>query len=85
MKTLRKYDFYKREYHDYEVPDYWNVKTYCDDMAEIINCAQCGKEIPFGESYTSRQVHTEHGFGYGVCRYCNWLEFIQERGSLESK
>lgn len=71
---LRKWNYYKHEYEPYEVPDSWNVKTYSDDMGEIVNCCQCGKEVPFGECYTSHEVHTEHGMGYAVCGKCYFLD-----------
>lgn len=71
---LRKWNYEKREYEPYEVPDSWSVKTYSDDMDEIVNCCQCGRELPFGECYTSHEVHTEHGMGYAVCGKCYFLD-----------
>ena len=40
-------------------------------MSEIINCCQCGKEITFGDGYSSQEVHTLMGFGYMVCEECH--------------
>lgn len=57
-------------YHDYEVPDDWNVKLYSYDMGEIVNCVCCGKPIKYGDRYTSRRYHDEHGFGYTECYDC---------------
>lgn len=70
MKILQKWNIEKDEYEPYGVPDDWNVKTYSDDMDEVINCAQCGKKIACGEGYTSLEVHTPAGFGYSVCEDC---------------
>lgn len=77
----KKWDPKKRVYNDYEIPDDWNCKTYSDDMGEVINCAQCGKKITFGEGYCSRQIHTKMGFGYSVCEDCYERETQEERGA----
>lgn len=67
---LQKWNYKKHDYEDYKVPNNWNVKTYSSNMKEKINCAQCGKKVEFGNCYTSLEVHTNIGFGYGVCRRC---------------
>ena len=67
---LQKWNGKEHKYEDYEIPDEWNVKTYSRNMKERINCAQCGKEINFGDCYTSLEIHTEIGFGYAVCEKC---------------
>lgn len=55
-----------REMH----PD-WNVSAYCDDMREIVNCASCGQEIPFGGTYISHMQTSDRGvFGLAVCPKC---------------
>lgn len=66
---MQKWNYEKRDYEPYKVPDSWNVKTYTD-MDEIVNCPHCGKELRFGDTYTSHEIHTEHGIGYGVCEDC---------------
>lgn len=67
-----------RTYAPYNIPADWNTPVYTDDMGEVINCAQCGKKITYGYSYTSRQVHTAIGFGYPVCRECYEKETREE-------
>lgn len=67
---LNKWNYKTHEYNNYVVPDDWNVKTYSRDMNEKINCAQCGRKIKIGDSYTSLEIHTNIGFGYGVCEKC---------------
>ena len=62
----------------YGVPDDWNVKNYSDDMDEIVNCPHCGKEVTFGSCYTSKEIHTPHGFGYAVCDKCYNMERTRE-------
>ena len=75
--VLQKWNYKKHDYEDYKVPDEWNVKTYGNGMEEIINCAQCGKKLKFGDSYISLEVHTEMGFGYSVCEKCYEKEWIR--------
>lgn len=69
MKVI-KWNNTKKAYEPYEVPDEWYIKTYCEDMNEMVNCPHCGKLLPFGECYTSREIHTGLGFGYAVCEEC---------------
>jgi hypothetical protein len=76
---LRKWNPTKREYEPYEVPDDWHVSTYSENMDEVVNCAQCGREMTFGIGYTSRRVHTTGGFGYMVCEGCYGREREEER------
>lgn len=76
---LRKWNYERHKYKDYEIPDEWNVKTYGNGMEEIINCCQCGKKIKFGDSYTSLEVHAKMGFGYSVCEKCYEKEFRRRK------
>jgi hypothetical protein len=78
MKILRKWNPNTRQYEPYRIPDSYHVSTWETDMATPVNCAQCGTVLPFGETYTSRQVHTEHGFGFGVCEECYERELREE-------
>lgn len=68
---LQKWNWDKREYEDYEVPKKWNCKFYCASDIEVVNCPYCGKEILFGDSYTSMEIHTKAGWGYAVCKDCS--------------
>lgn len=76
-----RWNFNTREYEPYSVPADWNCKTYSVDMDEIVNCPHCGRQVAFGECYTSRQIHTEHGFGYAVCESCYEDEWKAERSA----
>lgn len=64
----RKYNVELHEYEDILLPD--ECRTYEDDMEKMVPCAQCGRMFRFGEMYTSREVHTAHGFGFAVCAEC---------------
>lgn len=37
-------------------------------------CPNCGKKVTFGSCYTSKEIHTPHGFGYAVCENCYNIE-----------
>ena len=78
---MQRWNFNTREYEPYSVPADWNCKTYSVDMDEIVNCPHCGRQVAFGECYTSRQIHTEHGFGYAVCESCYEDEWRAERSA----
>lgn len=59
-------------------PD-WNLKIYSEDMNEIVNCANCGKEIKFGNGYTSLRHFSNSGvFGLPVCKDC-YHDELEER------
>lgn len=66
--SIGKWNFQTHKYEPYELPGY--SPLLCDDMDEKINCANCGKEVTFGECLTSRRIHTEMGMGYPVCDDC---------------
>lgn len=70
MGEMRKWDEERREYAPYAVPDDWKVLCHSWDLDEECNCARCGKPMRFGDTYTSLQLHTPGGLGYGVCGEC---------------
>ena len=76
---LKKWNYKSKKYDDYEVPDDWKCKTYSNDMEEVVNCPHCGMAITFGSGYTSREIHTEFGFGYTVCPECYKAEWEREK------
>ena len=71
---LRKWNYDIHEYEPYSVPDEWDCRYSGFDMEEVINCCQCGKEVTFGECYSSQEVHSLMGFGYMVCEECHEVE-----------
>lgn len=74
MPFLNRWNYETQEYDPYGVPDDWNVKSYSDDMNEIVNCPHCGRKVTFGSCYTSKEIHTAGGFGYAVCENCYNIE-----------
>lgn len=76
---LKKWNYIKQEYEVFKVPTHWNVKLITNDLDEIVNCPHCGKELPYGEAYTSREVHNDFGLGYAVCSECYSREWERSR------
>jgi ribosomal protein L44E len=73
---------FNRETHEYEfyskpVPD-GNYPIYTNNMEEIINCCQCGKEITFGEGYGSQEIYTGP-WSHIVCEECRDKELERIR------
>ena len=72
MRTImKKWNYETHQYEEYKVPSDWNVSMYETDMDKVVNCAECGKQIKYGESYTSVKIHDEVGFGYAVYYDCH--------------
>ncbi len=51
-----------------------NYPVYCDSMDEKVNCAQCGKEIKYGNGYVSIEIFSG-AFGHTVCEECHEKEW----------
>lgn len=79
VRELSRWNYEKREYEPYEVPDERRVKAYCEDMDEIVDCAACGTELPYGHAFTSFEIHTPMGIGYAVCGKCHDEEWKRRR------
>lgn len=76
MKTLKRWNYEAHTYEDYQIPDDWHCLSYSRDMDEVVNCPHCGREITFGDGYTSMEIHNGIGGGYAVCTSCH----IEEMG-----
>lgn len=70
FQFIHLWDYKTHSFHQYGVPNEWKISICCADMSQIVNCAGCGKELPYGETYTSLERHSFKGFGYGVCNEC---------------
>lgn len=78
MMVLGKWNYETHEYDPYEIPDEWNVPLITE-LEEIINCPHCGREVKYGETYTSKEIHNKVGFGYPVCDKCYEEEWERRR------
>lgn len=63
-----KWNYKTQDYDEYDLPE--NSCVYTPDMDKVINCACCGNTLTYGSSYTSKEIHTQQGFGFGVCSDC---------------
>ena len=77
IEEMKKWDNKKHSYDPYKVPSEWNCPLYTEDMEEVINCVQCGKEMTYGEGYTSKEIHNPFGLGYTVCEKCYSEEWVR--------
>lgn len=71
VRMVDRWDYISKTYQKYMIPAEWKVATYSEDMEEKVNCCQCGKEIKFGDSYSSQEIQTQMGFGYATCEKCH--------------
>lgn len=81
IEGMKKWNNETRSYEPYKVPDEWNCPLYIDNMDEVINCVQCGKELNYGNGYTSKEIHNPFGLGYSVCENCyieEWKRYKKE-------
>jgi Zn ribbon nucleic-acid-binding protein len=76
---LRKWNYETHEYERFISPAE-NLTVYTEDMDEPVDCANCGYHMLYGETYTSRTIHNEHGIGFPVCEECHRKEMENENG-----
>lgn len=81
----KKWNFKTHSYEPYEIPKGWICPLVGFDMNELVNCASCGKVMPYGDGFTSRRIHGNGGFGYSVCAECNEKEWADEKKAMEEK
>lgn len=59
------------------VPD--GASTFRHDLSGVVNCAECGRAIVIGKSFTSPLIHNDLGFGFAVCSRCYEAELKEMR------
>lgn len=77
---LNKWNYKKHIYEPFKVPDDRDVRLSVDDLKEVIDCANCGKEVITGDTYSSLTIHNGIGSGYCVCEDCyekEWKERLK--------
>lgn len=53
---------------------------YSDDMDAMVACAQCGRPVRYGDTYTSKEIHSDGAaWGYAVCEDCYREEWDRQR------
>lgn len=87
MTYVRKYDRSKHAYNPpVELPKEWHTPLIADDMNQMINCAGCGKELKFGNSFTSMIICDMSGaFGFPVCEECYQKELAELFEEIDQK
>lgn len=77
---MQKWNLQKAKYEPYTKPEEngWYCPIYCNDMKELVNCTECGKQVEYGNTFTSRFIHNRTAFGFPVCYECNIIEFELE-------
>lgn len=64
-----KWNYKTKKYDEYTLPE--GATTFASDLDAVVNCASCGKQMKYGDGYTSMEIHTpSSGFGYIVCSDC---------------
>ena len=91
-RSIAKWNPRKHEYEAFVSPAGDDASLYESDMEKVIKCAGCGKQLPFGETFTSHMIHNQLGMGYAVCKDCyddelrQMLEaFAEEGGKANEK
>lgn len=69
--SVKKWNTKNNEYEPYTLPEGARLIA---DLDDIISCAACAKKVTFGESYTSRFIHSPYGLGFAVCEDCYFKE-----------
>lgn len=75
---LQKWDFETHKYEEHYMPDGCNVVLYTADMEAMVDCVNCLRPLTFGETLTSKTIHTDMGLGYPVCSQCHEEECADE-------
>lgn len=78
MQDIQKWNFTTHKYEPYTPPNGTTLVLYTTNMNDHTNCANCMKDMVFGDCYTSKQYHNTYGLGYPVCEDCYNKELAQE-------
>lgn len=83
MKTAGKWNYKTHSYDLIAIPE--ACILYTNNMDAQTVCAQCGKKIAYGSSYSSMEIQTSMGFGYPVCPECHDAELKRRIENQEKK
>ena len=71
---MLKCDTLTKKYEKYTIPETWNCHTKASVNTKI-NCANCGKEVEFHNSFISHEIINENTRkGFPVCELCRIKE-----------
>lgn len=77
MINAEKWSFEKHKYEPCQISE--NASLPRENFEDLVDCAECGKQIKFGDSYTSLRIQTSIGLGYAVCEDCYEKEWEERR------
>lgn len=67
---IKKWNYTTGEFDLQEIPSDPMFSVYEDDMNKTVKCISCGNTLHYASSYTSREILSEHNFGYCICMKC---------------
>ena len=76
-----KWNAEKHEYEPYTLP---LNSVFLGDENDRVACAACGKEMVYGESYGSLEIHNWAGLAYAVCEECHQQE-MERKAKYDSR
>ncbi len=76
---IGRWNYATHEYDPYKPDPSWKIQLFSDDMDLPINCTNCGKEMTYGDGYTSLELHNHIGLGYPVCEDCYEQEHVRRK------
>lgn len=77
ISTIRKWDSITRKYKKFISPAK-RLVFFTKDMDKVIDCTNCGEELIYGKSYTSKTIHNHIGLAWPVCGECYEKELEDE-------
>lgn len=69
MKAQR-FDMNIMDFVPYEIPEGYKSVTYETNMKQLINCASCGRQMRYGDSYRSWRYVDCYHVPYSICNEC---------------
>lgn len=82
---VRRWNPQTREYEEKQIPDEWFCPMVLLNMEVLVNCTSCGKELFFGDTFCSRELHSRGGFGYPVCAACYEEEWKRAKEATDEQ
>lgn len=76
-KMLPRWNYEKHRYEPWQLSP--TAALHKEDLEEIVDCCECGRQVKFGDCYTSLRVHNPIGLGYAVCEKCYEKEWEERR------
>lgn len=82
---LQKWNYETHKYEEHLVPTGSRVVLYSPNMELMVDCANCLRPLKMGDTYTSKTIHSEAGFGFPVCEHCYAEERADEEESKKKR